>query len=61
MRFPSSKRRSNHDSSVLGGIMLVISLYSVLWAKSKEGITHQNSLPLQECEEASSTEPPQHA
>ncbi|XP_029126632.1 WAT1-related protein At5g64700 isoform X2 [Cajanus cajan] len=40
--------------SVLGGILLVLSLYSVLWPKSKEGMTHQTSLPLQsvkECEE----------
>ncbi|MCH80313.1 Auxin-induced protein 5NG4 [Trifolium medium] len=34
--------------SVLGGILLVLSLYTVLWAKSKEAITrHQNSLPTQ--------------
>ncbi|TKY73872.1 WAT1-related protein [Spatholobus suberectus] len=50
--------------SVLGGILLVLSLYSVLWAKSKEGMTHQNSLPVQaQCEEvkteASGREPPQ--
>ncbi|CAL5204298.1 unnamed protein product [Lathyrus oleraceus] len=41
--------------SVLGGILLVLSLYSVLWAKSKEGISHNhNSLPIQpykECAE----------
>ncbi|XP_027336877.1 WAT1-related protein At5g64700-like [Abrus precatorius] len=36
-----------HLGSVLGGILLVSSLYSVLWAKSKEGMTHQNSLPFQ--------------
>ncbi|WJX34604.1 hypothetical protein P8452_22703 [Trifolium repens] len=33
--------------SVLGGILLVLSLYTVLWAKSKEGVTNQNSLPIQ--------------
>ncbi|KAL2339412.1 hypothetical protein Fmac_007352 [Flemingia macrophylla] len=50
---------------VLGGILLILSLYSVLWAKSKERMTHQTSLPLhslKECEEvkteASSTEAP---
>ncbi|KAK2391091.1 WAT1-related protein [Trifolium repens] len=31
--------------NVLGGILLVLSLYTVLWAKSKD--THQNSLPIQ--------------
>ncbi|XP_014523373.1 WAT1-related protein At5g64700-like isoform X1 [Vigna radiata var. radiata] len=35
--------------SVLGGIVLIISLYSVLWAKSKEEMSHQqNSLPIKE-------------
>jgi len=29
--------------------VLILSLYSVLWAKSKEGVTHhQNSLPIKE-------------
>lgn len=34
--------------SVLGGILLVLSLYSVLWAKSKEEMPNQNSLPIQQ-------------
>ncbi|KAK7353611.1 hypothetical protein VNO80_19062 [Phaseolus coccineus] len=38
--------------SVLGGIVLILSLYSVLWTKSREGVSHhQNSLPIKECVE----------
>ncbi|KAL9313821.1 hypothetical protein ACSQ67_019273 [Phaseolus vulgaris] len=48
--------------SVLGGIVLILSLYSVLWAKSREGVSHhQNCLPIKECvevkTEATSMEP----
>ncbi|AES72789.2 putative EamA domain-containing protein [Medicago truncatula] len=47
--------------SVIGGILLVLSLYTVLWAKSKEGIT-QNSLPIiqdyNECANQVKTEVP---
>ncbi|MED6218562.1 hypothetical protein PIB30_027774 [Stylosanthes scabra] len=35
-----------HLGSVVGGIMLVLSLYSVLWGKSKDGVSHQKSLML---------------
>ncbi|XP_020969486.1 WAT1-related protein At5g64700 isoform X2 [Arachis ipaensis] len=41
--------------SVVGGIMLVLSLYSVLWAKSKEGVSHQKSLPVKAPKECGDT------
>jgi len=44
----------------LGGIVLVLSLYTILWAKSKEGMTQHNSLPIQaynkECPDQVKTE-----
>ncbi|AES72786.2 putative EamA domain-containing protein [Medicago truncatula] len=46
--------------SVLGGIVLVLSLYTILWAKRKEGVTQHNSLPIQgynkECPDQVKTE-----
>lgn len=54
--------------SILGGILLVLSLYTVLWAKSKEQMSHRNSLTIQaykECAEvkteAVGSKPPQPA
>ncbi|RYR33898.1 hypothetical protein Ahy_A10g048566 [Arachis hypogaea] len=41
--------------SVVGGIMLVLSLYSVLWGKGKEGVNHQKSLPVKAPKECGDT------